>query len=504
MDGSSQAAAPGSQAKPAKTKSARKSKKDKTAAIAAPKVVKKTIIHSGRAKGDGTYTEEYVLLPPPDAASADTPGAPQQASATAAFAAGTGKSGKKKNAIDPEAGASADTAGIGYGLDVVEDNSYGADLTDTTPMLSQSTVPALKAAIDRYTQILAAGGWPEVPAVQMQVGTNSPAVALLRQRLAMEGDYKPGGFNFGGDTYYDTGLGDAVQRYQARNGLQPTGDLLDKDRLRNGTRTITALNVPASARLAQLKVNLTRIQAMASLANKRYVMVNIPAQQIEAVEGDRVALRLNGVVGKPERPSPLVNSTIYELNFNPVWTLPPTVVSKDLIPRGRELQRKQENVLLKFGIDAYDGSGHKVDPAAVNWNGAAVQGYRFSQQPSKDNPLGFVKINFDSPQSVYMHDTPSQKLFDKEYRAASSGCIRVENMQMLASWLLRDTPGWSKARVASMKESGERLDAKLKSGVPLHWVYVTAWVSQDGVVHFRRDLYGRDQAFGVDKMASAY
>lgn len=401
--------------------------------------------------------------------------------------------------------AASATTSTGFGLFAGgSDDDFAGDLALGTPTLSPNNVGPMKAAIDRYTKIVEAGGWAPVPALQMEVGTKNDAVVLLRRRLEAEGDLEPGGFSFGGESYYDTSVAAAVQRFQRRNGLRPTGDLLDKDRTRNGTRTITALNVPASARLAQLKANLTRLQGYKHLAGKRYVMVNIPAQQIEAVNNDVVELRLNAVVGKPDRPSPTLSSAIYELNFNPTWTVPPTVLREDLIPKGRELQRKGQDVLAKFGIDAYDGSGRKVDSSKIDWNSAAVQGYRYTQQPSPDNPLGFVKINFNSPESVYMHDTPSKKLFDREYRAASSGCVRVEDAGKLATWLLRDTPGWSKAKVMSMKESGERVDARLKSGVPLQWVYITAWVSEDGIVNFRRDIYGKDQAHGVDKLASAY
>jgi len=162
------------------------------------------------------------------------------------------------------------------------------------------------------------------------------------------------------------------------------------------------------------------------------------------------------------------------------------------------------DVLGKFGIDAYDGNGKKLDTSKIDWTSANAANLRFSQQPGKDNPLGFAKLDFASPESVYMHDTPSSKLFDKSYRAASSGCIRVDHMDQLVSWLLKETDGWSVSRVLSMKESGASQIVRLKRAVPLHWVYITAWATEDGVVHFRRDLYGKDQAFGVSTLASAY
>ena len=371
------------------------------------------------------------------------------------------------------------------------------------PLLSPGNIEPLKAAIKRYTDIVAHGGWTTVPPLQMEAGTNNEAVSLLRQRLAAEGDLKVEPSGFSGPNNFDQDVGDALRRFQDRYGLNPTGDLMDPDRLKNGTRTVAALNVSAQARLAQLNANLKRLQQQV-IAKGRYVVVNIPGQQIEAVDNNVVALRLNGVVGKPERPSPMLSSNIEEVKFNPIWTLPPTVVKEDLIPKGQSLQAKGVDVLAKFGIDAYDGNGRKLDTSTLNWSSQTTANLRFSEQPGKDNPLGFAKLDFASPESVYMHDTPSSKLFDKSYRAASSGCIRVDHMDRLVSWLLKDTDGWSPARVAGMKESGESKIVRIKRSVPLHWVYITAWATEDGTVHFRRDLYGKDQAFGVSQTASAY
>jgi murein L,D-transpeptidase YcbB/YkuD len=289
-------------------------------------------------------------------------------------------------------------------------------------------------------------------------------------------------YGFSDDSYnYDVER--AVRRFQASNGLSPTG-IADK-------RTIAALNVPATARLKQLKTNLARLSELSRSAAKRYVIVNIPAAQIEAVENGRVVHRYAGVVGKLDRPTPLLRSSIHQLNFNPVWRLPPTVVSKDLIPKGREMQRAGKNVLIKYGIDAHDGSGRKLDPEKINWNSGMPAGLAYSQQPGKDNPLGFLKINFHNNYAVYMHDTPSESLFGRNFRAASSGCIRVHGIERLAGWLLADQ-GWSMSQIENLKESGDRKDVTLKKPVPLYFVYLTAWATEDGVVQFRRDLYKRD------------
>jgi murein L,D-transpeptidase YcbB/YkuD len=358
------------------------------------------------------------------------------------------------------------------------------------PTLSPENIAALKGAIDRYSDIVAKGGWQPIPEAQLAPGASGSAVALLRQRLSMSGDLRDA--DDYGTPFFDGSVERAVRRFQASNGLTPTG-IVDK-------RTIAALNVSAAARLRQLKTNLSRLTEMTRGLPKRYVVVNIPAAQIEAVEDDKVVSRHAGVVGKTDRQTPILRSHIHELNFNPVWTMPPTVIQKDLIPNGRAMSQKGQDVLAKFGIDAYGGEGKKLDSTKINWSSPATQNLTFRQKPGPENPLGFVKINFHNSHSVYMHDTPSDRMFGRNFRAASSGCVRVQGIDQLAGWLMQDQ-GWDKERVLAMKKSGERLDVRLKKPMPLYFVYMTAWATEDGVIQFRRDLYQRD---GVGETASAY
>ncbi|MGD9805963.1 MAG: murein L,D-transpeptidase [Hyphomicrobiaceae bacterium] len=359
------------------------------------------------------------------------------------------------------------------------------------PTIAAENVAATKVAIKRYAEIVERGGWPTIPDVPLQPGTSGSSVELLRQRLAASGDFKGGDeglFGYG----YDGAVEKAVKRFQASNGLTPTG-IVDK-------RTIAALNIPAAVRLKQLQTNLVRLQELSRGLSKRYVVVNIPAAQIEAVEGDVVVSRHAGVVGKQDRQTPILRSAIHQLNFNPVWHLPPTVITKDLVPKGRDMQKRGQDVLAKYGIDAYSGDGKKLDSSKINWSSMSAAGLTYRQQPGPENPLGFVKINFNNSHSVYMHDTPSKTLFGRNFRAASSGCVRISGIEQLAAWLVKDQ-GWDADKVKAMKKSGERLDVSLKKPVPLYFAYITAWATEDGVVQFRRDIYGKD---GVGTVASAY
>lgn len=363
------------------------------------------------------------------------------------------------------------------------------------PTLAKENVAATRNAIRLYAGLVARGGWPRLPPIELRTGMRHPAVVQLRRRLQITGDLQAYG---GYPEIYDTYVEQAVKKAQRRHGLPATG-FLDLD-------TIDELNVPASARLRQLRVNLPRLQSLsATVPAGKYVVVNIPAAQIEAINHNQVVSRHTGVVGKPDRPSPLVSSAIEEINFNKEWIVPPTVLKSDLIPKGREMQPKGQDVLAKYKIDAYADyaayqRGQRINPMSINWNSDQPLHYFYVQNAGPDNPLGYVKINFASPHSVYMHDTPGQSIFNQSFRAESSGCVRVQNIHQLVAWLLEDN-GWTVQQVLRMKQTGERLNIHLKKRVPLFWTYVTAWGTPDGTVQFRRDIYRKDG--GVEAVASA-
>lgn len=363
--------------------------------------------------------------------------------------------------------------------------------------LSADNLEPSRAAIRQYAEIAKKGGWPRIPDVKLRAGISDPAVAILRKRLQITGDLEQrGGYAQTFDYYVEK----AVKRAQQRHGLTPTG-VLD-------SATRAALNVSARTRLLQLRRNLGRIASLSKKAARhgRYVLVNIPAAQIEAVENGKVVSRHSAVIGKPSRQTPVLQSRIHEINFNKEWILPPTVIREDLVPKGRSMSQAGKNVLERYGIDAYANydayrRGDKLNPRKINWSSSQPLNLLYAQEPGNDNPLGFVKLNFHNPHAVYLHDTPSQSLFGRNYRAESSGCVRVQGVEQLVAWILRDTPGWTLSRVRQMERTGETLFVDVKDPVQLYMNYITAWATPDGVAHFRRDIYGRD---GVGATASAY
>lgn len=360
-----------------------------------------------------------------------------------------------------------------------------------TPTLSSRNIAATQAAIQRYQAIVAQGGWPMVPAKAMHPDQRGQEIAALQRRLEVSGDLV--GMSVPGE--YDAAVVQAVKKFQTRHGLPATGKIDSK-------AMIEALNVPASIRLTQLQASLKRLQSLSTnTGGGRYVVVNVPAAQVEAVESGDVVSRHAAVVGKPERPTPEISSKVVEINFNPYWYVPRTIIHKDLIPKGQAFAARGQDMLAAYRMQAFDAAGNPLDPRQINWNGPEVYNYNFRQLPQGENSLGFVKINFPNKDAVYLHDTPLKSLFGKQVRFESSGCVRVHNVEQLVAWILRDAPGWSYQRIVSMKQTGEQLDVKVPKPVPIYLAYITGWGTPDGQVHFGRDIYGMD---GASTTASAY
>ncbi len=361
-------------------------------------------------------------------------------------------------------------------------------LATSTPVLSMETVNAMRTAIARYEYIVNRGGWKTIPGGKsLRVGSRSRRVALLRARLAATGDLRQ---NSGNSIAYDSYVARAVKAFQYRNGLLATGVV--------NRRTLKALNVSASARLTQLRLNVDRISELAARVKDTFIMVNIPAAELEAVERGVVRSRHRIVVGKPERPSPLVTSRVTQVNFYPYWHVPESIVRKDLVPKLQTdpgyLDRMKLRVYRTWG-------GEEIDPKTIDWRSPEALTYKFRQDPGPGNALGFVRINIPNAHAVYMHDTPAKSLFNREYRAQSSGCVRIQNVQDLLGWILKGEPDWTPSRINTVIRAGESVDVNLKKTIPVTWVYITAWTTPKGIVQFRRDLYNRD---GVGRLAANY
>jgi len=365
----------------------------------------------------------------------------------------------------------------------VSAKSSNAKVSTTIPIFSPETIGYSEQAIGQYSNIVAQGGWPQVPPTKkLQLGVTDPDVEILRKRLIISGDLSAeAGLSPAFDTYVDA----ALKRFQRRHGLPADGV--------TGKYTYAAMNVSAPVRLGQLETNLVRLRSMSGDLGQRYVFVNIPAAQVEAVENHRVVLRHTAIVGKIDRQSPIVNSKINEIIVNPYWNAPESIVRKDIIP----LMRKDPQYLTKNGIRIIGPDGQEIPPEAIDWSTEDAARYRLRQDPSKINAMASVKINFPSPDGVYMHDTPSQSLFNKLMRFDSSGCVRVQNVRDLVTWILKNTDGWNRQRFEETIKGGQNTPVNVADPVPVYWNYISAWSTGPGVVQFRDDVYARD---GVDEL----
>jgi murein L,D-transpeptidase YcbB/YkuD len=365
-----------------------------------------------------------------------------------------------------------------------EGNTANArSLVDTIePILSYDTSYNLQLAIQNYEAFVQARGSWDLPTQDwfgLSLGKNRKQVRDLKRRLMINGDMAPAKRI---DDTFDDELDGAVRLFQARHGLVINGQIDEP--------TYYAMSVPTDYRLNQLRLNAMRIDQWAAALSDRYVVVNIPAASIEAVENSQVVQRHIAVVGKVDRATPILNSKVFQIKFNPYWTVPKSIIQKDLI----KYMNEDPEYLTKFHIRIFDGKGNEVQPMAIDWSTNDAVQYTFRQDPGAENSMGHCKIDFYSKHDVYLHDTPQKALFGENARFHSSGCVRVEGVDELVAWLLRDNGGWDIGAVHAMFDSNETMEVPLKNKVPIHTTYITAWANRQSTVSFRDDVYQYDAA----------
>lgn len=337
----------------------------------------------------------------------------------------------------------------------------------------------LVTALAEYRAIAATGGWPTIaPGPTIKAGMRDARVPALRVRLAATGDVEAGAADPADDAYAGEIVA-AVQRFQGRHGLAPDGVV--------GPATLAALNVPVADRIEQIRVNLERTRWVVHELQDDFLAVNIAGFRAYLVRDGEVVWSTRAQVGQPYRRTPVFSATMSYLVFNPTWTVPPTILRGDILPA----LRRDPAYLASRSIDLVDDSGMSVDPATVDWSSQSAFPFRFVQRPGPNNALGRVKFMFPNEHFVYLHDTPSRDLFERESRAFSSGCIRIEHPLELARLLLGED--WSPERIEALLASGRTETVFLEDPIPVFLLYWTAEVDAGRVV-FRPDVYARDAA----------
>ncbi len=352
-----------------------------------------------------------------------------------------------------------------------------------TPFLTADSSANMQAVAARYEAIVAAGGWPKVPSGKLKKGDTGGSAAALNRRLHIEGYLRKEATEGDVAEVFTTATEEALTRFQRNHGLAATGAM-------DGA-TLAALNVPAERRLSTIRANLPRVAEYSKDLGSRYVVVNIPAQQIETVSDGKVYSLHNAIVGRPSRPTPVVMTPLTIIRFNPYWNAPASIVEKDIVPR--MLSRGASKVMDEMNMKIFDGvGGPEINPDRVNWRRVIVDNYHFRQEPGGSNAMATAKIEFNSPFGIYLHDTPEPHLFKTGQRFYSSGCVRVEQVATFIDWVLQGQDGIGASRIAELAETKERLDTNIANAPQLRVAYLTAWPTRDGVAAFRPDVYELD------------
>jgi murein L,D-transpeptidase YcbB/YkuD len=365
----------------------------------------------------------------------------------------------------------------------LETNDVAAALSGLRP--SHPAYTRLRRTLAWYRELAAAGGWPLVPSgPTMKKEVSSERISRLRARLRAENDLGPELST--GEELFDGAVEQAVRRFQQRHGLEVDGIV--------GPATLAALNTPVETRVRQIVLNLERWRWLPRELGPRAVVVNIAGFRLEVVENEETVLTMRIVAGRPMSRTPVFSTTITAVVLNPAWNIPPRIAVREIVP----LIRKNPHYLAKHPTTVLQGWGARtkvINPRTIPWSELSGKPfpYRLREEPGPLNPLGRIKFDLPNPFTVYLHDTPAQELFTKAVRAFSHGCIRIEKPLDLAAYVLRGTPQWTpEALLAAIAAGGERI-VQAPQPIPIYVGYWTAWVENNGVVHFPHDLYGRDR-----------
>ncbi len=339
----------------------------------------------------------------------------------------------------------------------------------------------LKQALARYRAAAGAGGWPAVPiGPTLKPGATDPRIAAIRARLTASGDLS--GSASPTSNAYDLELESAVKLFQERHRLTPDGAI--------GRTTIQAMNVTAAARADQIRVNLERARWVIGGLSDSFVLVNLPAFKVYLIRDRKNVWEARTQIGREVRQTPAFRADMRYLVFNPDWTVPPTILAKDVIGG----IRKGEDPIAHKHLTIFDRQGRVVDPSTIDWKTATAGKFPYTlrQPPGANNALGRVKFIFPNDYSIFLHDTPSRELFSSDQRTFSSGCIRVERPLELAALLLQDQEEWTAARIKTVLDEGAQQTVLLREPLPVLIVYWTVSVGASGELHFARDVYDRD------------
>jgi murein L,D-transpeptidase YcbB/YkuD len=329
---------------------------------------------------------------------------------------------------------------------------------------------ALREQLKKYVAIAKKGNWDSIAPSKARyaLGKNFPEILHFKNRLAASGE-----FTATGDTSntFTPELEAAIKEYQSTHGITADGKI--------SSALIKSLNVPASARVAQILINMERMRWMPTRKSGKLIMVNIPEFTLHVTEGDSHVQHMPVVVGKEGHTTVMFADDLEYVVFSPYWNVPPSIVRNEILPA----MNKNSNYLEKNNMEIVSGGGSGLPT--------------IRQKPGPTNSLGRVKFLFPNSFNIYFHDTPAKNLFEQDRRAYSHGCIRLGDPVWMANYLLQDSPEWTPDKIEDAMNAGVEKTVKLKKPVPVIITYYTVWVDETGKLNFREDIYDNDKEVGA-------
>lgn len=347
----------------------------------------------------------------------------------------------------------------------------------------------LQQALAYYIQLKEKGGWQPVHFKGvLKPGKRYAVIPAIRERLSVTGDYQPCSPDSNlSSTLYDSCLKEAVIHFQKRNGLAASGKI--------GKETRRVMNIPVEKRILTLRLNLDRIKWLRDPPAGKHVWINIPAFMLYFEEDGRLLQQIKVIVGKPDHPTPIFSDTVEAIVLNPYWNIPKSIIQKEMIPK----LLRNPYALKKKGIEIYRSWGADatpIDPATVDWSQYRYSKsvpFRFAQLPGGRNALGKIKFLFPNEFSVYMHDTPNKRLFKRNVRAFSHGCVRLSQPRALLKTFSTFEPNVDFEKSQKILKGKKKTYLHLPQKIPVDITYLTAWIDHDGKLQFRNDIYHYDK-----------
>lgn len=360
----------------------------------------------------------------------------------------------------------------------IESDEIGSHLKSLPPTFDGYT--QLQEALDQHNDYHLLGGWDPLPDdMLLKPGDEHPAVSQLRNRLILTDGLPEEAI---GSYVYDEQVQEAIVRFQARHGLAVDGEI--------GPATLRTLNISSAEKVRLIGLNLARLRQLPNELPEDRISVNIPEFKLRMYRDTEETLNMGVVVGAKKTPTPAMRDKMRHLVFNPYWYPPRGITVREILPK----LRRDPGYLKRSGFELLRGK-KVVDASKIDWSKVSAKKfkYRVRQVPGRKNALGQVKFIFPNKRAIYLHDTPSRKLFAKRVRAFSHGCVRLEKPQELASALMNWDRGWTTDDVRADITAKKRKLRKFKERMAIHLLYQTASVN-DGVISFHPDIYGHDRA----------